>query len=197
MHQTHTALKLAKLYSSSTIPYLGYPFPVNKDGKWWKYFLNLSERIDEVKADPYIFITSQFQERGMIYPTQLNTKEAWEIYKGFESKKGTNHELGLAKMLLATINIVKEWSSIHGFNGASYSNFLKDDKNKFLLKRHNINPELFLFTKSFYTELTQEERNEIIPAADTRRMVIHSYKKIIKKLKEVLQDEFNGDISED
>ena len=197
MSQTPTALKLAKLYSSSTIPYLGYPFPVNKDGKWWKYFLNLSDRIDEVKADPYIFITSQFQERGMIYPTQLNTKEAWEIYKGYEGKKNTNHEMELARLLLTTINVVKEWSSMHGFNRPSYTDFLRDDKNKFLLKRHNINPELFLFTKSFYVELTQEERNEIIPTADTRRMVIFSYKKIMKKLKEELQDEFNGNISED
>jgi hypothetical protein len=191
------ALRLISIYRPHTAAFIGFGFPIKKDGKYWKYFLDLANSIMETKADPYKFIVVQFQELGMRYPQELNSKVAWELYNLSKDIDVYDKEMELARVLLNTFNIVKDWSKISGFDKPNYSAFLKNNKNRFLLHRHDIRPELFLLTKSFYNELTKEERNEIIPKAEIKRAIIFSHKNILEKLKEVLGDEFSRDIPED
>jgi hypothetical protein len=194
--QEQMAHRLVSIYRPFVTGHRGYSHPITKNHGDWKYFLGLAETIIKIGANPYKFISTIFQERGMLYPPQLDTKENWEIYKLAKDIEVYDRETEIARKLLVTFNIVKDWSKINGFDISNYSAFLKNIKNKFLLHRHDINPELFLFTKSFYNNLTQKERNEIIPNGEVKRMIIFSHKKILDKLKEILKDEFAGNLPE-
>jgi hypothetical protein len=195
--QEQMAHKLINIYRPFAAGYKGYSHAIIKNHRDWKYFLGLAEVMIKFNADPYKFISIIFQERGMLYPPQLNTKENWEIYNLTKDIEVYDREMEIARKLLSTLNAVKDWSKIRGFDSANYAAFLENGKNKLLLHRHDINPELFLFTKSFYKDLTQKERNEIIPNGEIKRAIIFSHKKILNRLKETLKNEYYGDIPED
>lgn len=191
------AYKLAKSYKSFAYRNhikIFYKIENIEKTKWWPYFLKTAEmHVNDEKWDARKFIEAQF-EVSAIYPYQLKTKKAWENYIDFIGKGEIDDELAIAKQLLNSYKLIKNWCLKNKID-FNIEKYIKDPINKIMLKRNN-GPSLYFLSisksfRNFYNNLSEEERGEIISQEklDLKRSIVHTYNKIWKKMKDVLKEE--------
>jgi len=183
MRIEYEAFKLAKafLFYYKKHSFKTFKLSTVKESKWWPYFVSVAIHFSqESDWNADYFIAAQFEEKGKILPYQLVDKDAYETYKLYRGRYEADSEKRVVMNLLTTYKEVKEWKSIRAF--------LEDKKNQLLIERKSINPLLFFLCKSFYELGLNEmfDKEEI----ENKRAVVFSNKKVLKKMKEVLGDEF-------
>ena len=164
-----------------------------KETRWWSSFLKIIERYGNQKDwNPELFIKVQFQEFGKIYPQQMLSKRAYEVYKGYNERGEAyvDFDVKVARELLNSYKKIRKWEEKNN------KKFFEDKKNQFLLQRNIISPYYLSISKPFinyYKNLTEKEQHAIIEprVLSSSRMFIFSRKKILEKMKEALGKDFH------
>ena len=151
-----------------------------------KYFENTVDLFSNREEwDVNKFIKCMFDYYGDIWPAQLPQEKNWKIYIEYKNKYEKNIYKEIAEELLSTYNRVKIATK------GDYKKYFEEKRHEIL--RGNTSVLFFLFCKSFYSSFSEEEINKIYGEnkdIELRKNYIKTNKKIINKLKEVLNDDF-------
>jgi hypothetical protein len=142
--------------------------------------------------DVYRFVEAQFSD-GMVYPSQLTTKRAWENFLEYRKRIKEDLDTYVANSCATTFNFIKKWSKLKGCPRPEYLAFLHDQEENILRGAFSIH--FFSILRpfyDFYNTLPVGAREKIATLEDLekKRVVIHSIPKLKEKLKEVLGDDF-------
>jgi hypothetical protein len=184
------AFELAKIYLSFYKKYTVKTFRVTSIKKsTWKFFVTTIEKYKNDKDwNPYSFIASQFDYKGKIFPHELIAKDADYIYNSLRYKF-ENKESGMARGLLSGFNGLKNWCYKNNNRIIDIEKFLSNKNNIELIKNKQIDPLFFLFSKSFI-HINQELKIFDDMYVNVNKTIIRRSKKITKKLKEILKNEY-------
>jgi len=189
------ALKLSEAFNSfyRRFGYPLYKYHSVKESKWWKFFFKAADMYSNLEDwNAYTWVACQFEKHGKRFPTQLIGQEAFDTFQEYKHRfNNENTDDSLAMSLVSTYKIVKKWSEENGNREPNFKDFINDKSILFKLKRRNINPILFVITKSFYS-IEESDREEIMSKEEiqTKRAAIFRNHKIKNKMKKVLDKEF-------
>lgn len=159
-----------------------------KKTKWWSHFYNCVKLHYKKKEwDAKKFIDIQFDEFGKILPFHLPSKKAWNVYIEYYRRGQSNKDKAVALDLLNTYKKIKKFGT--------FKDFFNDKKNMLFVIRGEISHYFLSISKSFlniYNKLTEKQKNIIINEEKLKicRAMVFSNKRILKKIKEVLGEEF-------
>lgn len=178
---------LAKYYLKEQKKYTFKTFRLSsvENTKWWKFFLQTVEKFGNRKEwNVKNFVLSQFAYNEKVLPYELFSDKAWEIFLEYKHRFVNGNVKNIVFSLLDTYNKIKEWSTKQKFDKINFSAFFYDEKIKMFIKRGNYNTYLFTICKHFDKSLM--DKNEY----SAKRAMIFNNKKILNKMKEILDEEF-------
>lgn len=159
---------------------------ISKKGKWWPYFFEAADKFSRREEwDCESFVKSQFDKRDMIFPPQLKTDQAWEIFLeyGYRNKKEPE-EITLAKSLLSGAKTLKE---------KTVKEFLSDKGNvlRFYNDSFTFDIRFFCFSKTFiefYEE--NEEKFERRINIELLKIRVRQYQRLVDTIRKKLGEDF-------
>jgi len=194
------AFKLAEIYYKTYSKYSGKfirASQIKKSKSWPAFLKTIEQRGSQPEWDAYRFIEIQFNEYGKIYPYHLYSKDAWKTYidryqVGFEDRDKT-----IALSLLNAYKVIQAWCKRKKIEGVDVRAYFTNPLNILLLENKKLSPYFLSICKSFkdhYCELNISEQYAIIKPSqlESARRAVFSNKKILKKMKELLGNEFDG-----
>lgn len=159
---------------------------ISKKGKWWKYFFEAAEKFSRREEwDCESFVKSQFDSSDMVYPPQLKTDKAWEIYLEYGYRnKNVPEEVELARSLLSGVSVLKK---------GTVQEFLNNSGNKLRLINGSYNYDIraFCFSKTFlYFYEDNSEKFDRVLDINTLKIRVRKYPRLIESLKKRFGEDF-------
>ena len=158
----------------------------NFNNKYHRFFEKANDMFSgRPEFNPFAFIYSIMLE-GFIYPQQIPVEKNWETYE--RNKASYSEEESEA------ITLAKEIvSGAKALNGRTVKEFLENSFNKYDMINGggNYSKRIFFFSKEFrsFYEDNEGKFNRTYDFSIMRQRVF-AYPKIIKKIKEILKDDY-------
>ena len=138
--------KLAEIYLKfyKTLSFKHFTMKSFHNSRWKKFFVQAIEKFaDRKEWNDYLFIATQFEKHGIVYPSMLAHDSAWKTYLEYKDRFNISELKGILSDMLSTYNFIKKTK-------LDFKEFLKTPKYQFLLKNKRIDYKFFLLYKPFY-----------------------------------------------
>ena len=191
MDKSEAALSLADAFISEYRRY-DFRFPnLNniQKSKWWTHFERAAELRYLEDWNARIWVRCQFDKYDKILPFRLYGKmaeEAFQEYKHRYISGKDDKEKQLINGILSTFNDVKLWCKRNNEGVLNYSEYFDNPRVRQRIKRKELSHHFISICKSFQNDGLIDESSMMI-----KRAIVHKNKKLSKKLKEVMGNEFS------
>lgn len=200
MNEKQKTIELANIYLKffrGRFRYNLFSLKNVENTKWWSSFYKaVSFFSKDKKWNPHEYIIFLFDTFDKPFPFMLLYQKNWIAFLEHKESRSKS-ETAIARSIVNTYNEIKLWTKKNNYDKLAVYDFFSNKKNFLYLKSKRYSPYFLAISKSFmkkYLELSEEERKEIITKEELliKRVTVKNDKKLDKKLREVLGDEYIG-----